>query len=80
MSRIPTIAEQSTALGYTMPELIGKTARQIRALGFEVPREVDDDRTLAETGGVIDERLVDTSTHGRATGYAWLRPAGAVLS
>ena len=75
---MPTLAEQCPSLGYTMTELLGKTARQIRALGFEIPPQVEDTRTLAVAEGI--QPLVDISTHGKQTGYAWVRPVGRTLS
>ncbi len=75
---IAPLAEQAPALGYTMAELLGKTAGQIRALGFEIPAAVADDRTLQEDAGLV--MVVDVSTHGQLTGYAWIRPEGRTLS
>jgi hypothetical protein len=65
-----TIAEQCGALGWTVEELLGKTAREVRTLGFEIPTTVPQEYTLH-----ADENVpVDISTHGKKTGLAWIRP------
>lgn len=71
---MPTIEEQCPALGYTMPELLGRSAGQLRALGFEIPPQVEDNRTLGPAQLAV---TVDVSTHGHATGYAWFPPKPA---
>jgi len=68
------IAEQAAERGTPMTELLGKSAREVRALGFEVSSGVPDHMVLAED----ESRLpVDLHVFGRSTGYVW---TGATLT
>ncbi len=62
------IAEQSATLGIPVP--VGKTAKQIRAMGFVVPDDVrDNDRLEVDT--YADKSKINTEDFGRLTGYVW---------
>lgn len=66
---IRSIEDQCPALEWKVGELLGRTAREVRALGFDIPASVPQEYVLREDTGIE----VDISTQGRRTGLAWVK-------
>ncbi len=70
--KILPIAEQAAAKGVEVP--VGKSLKACRELGFDVPPHLEDSCFLEVDDQAVDKPNIDTSLHGRRTGYMWTRP------
>lgn len=68
-ARLTPIAEQCAARGEEVP--VGQTAGVLRALGFEVPADIEDSARLIAS----DSPNASIVSIGKLTGYAWKRDA-----
>lgn len=66
---VRSIAEQCPELEWKVEELLGRTARELRVLGFEIPASIPSEYVLRLDVGIE----VDVSTQGQRTGLAWVK-------